>query len=145
MNPTPEQLQRVQWEIAEVLGWTDLHLLDDLLYGTPPEGGCNRLVPNWPGSLDTARELEIEDAECFVKCLCEILEAYPEGFKSDIIGLLFYTSEQWCLAWLLYKGWRWAECACKGSGLRKRDNRQPEDDEFVPCPCSGKGGEWRKV
>ena len=153
-NPTPQVVQRF---IAERLGWTDLKRspIDNRLWGLPPQDtvaeldlGKYMLVPNWPGSHDAARRLEVKDKSRFALCLFEI--AFGEENSDDptlmVTGevgqLLFATSDQWCLAWILYKGYKWTECVgCRMSGASNLPRNKREHCEV----CSGNGGEFVRV
>ncbi|KKK67565.1 hypothetical protein LCGC14_2952830, partial [marine sediment metagenome] len=92
-SPSPEQIQRVQWKIAEVRGWTDLIMSQSswerkpYLNGINPENGRMSIVPNYPTDRNASYEL--------VKDL-HLLGPMPAMIE--------------CLEYLRSEGWRWAEC-----------------------------------
>ena len=148
---TDKQLQRAQRKIAEVLGWTKLKwqrpLLSalgepEVLIGYDPDGNFG-VVPNWPGSLDAARELGIPEKHRrkFAKHLTTIC--------GGSLKVLFATAYQWCLAWLLSEhGWRWVPCDGCVEGREKcpdcdsRGHLSHSPPQPIPKTCDGKGGEW---
>lgn len=154
-NPNPSPLVVRQF-IAKLLGWTHLAINGkDQLLGRSPEGyakwGVNAsltTVPNWPGSLDAARGLEVKHTPRFALCLFEIVfreenSDDPTLMVTGEVGqLLFATSDQWCLAWILYKGYKWTECVgCRMSGASNLPRNKREHCEV----CSGNGGEFVRV
>ena len=177
MNPTPDQIQAMTELIAKLLGyvWLEYIHVDDTFSGCRAllhprhlkssrwrkadmslpidEGGMD--FPNWLGSLDAARDLPLEDDPAewvvFAVKLARIFwgeEVYPEKWP-DACMILRYTSEQWCLAWLLYKGYRWVEChTCRGSGKACKHDKLGfcgNEKHKVPCPaCSGQGRKFVK-
>jgi len=87
-------------------------------------------LPNWLGSLDTARELEVEDRTAFEVALFKITADTLPSYGT----ILWYTAEQWCYAWIRYKGWRWVVCdSCEG---------QPHGTSEDCTDCNGQGGEF---
>ncbi len=109
-----------------------------------------RHLPNWPGSHDAARGLEVRDKPRFALCLFEIVfdeknDKDPTLMVTGEVGqLLFATSDQWCLAWIESEhGYRWVECiTCKGMGAIREHAGNPIKD----CPnCSGDSGEFVKI
>ncbi len=148
-NPNPSPLV-VQTFMAELQGWTGLIFSrEHQLLGVSPRDRVKwgvkaalTTVPNWPGSLDAARGLEVKNKPLFALCLFEIVfreenSDDPTLMVTGEVGqLLFATSDQWCLAWIRYKGYRWRECeCCFGDGQA--------GDEICE-PCSGDGGEFVK-
>ncbi len=119
MNPSPDQLIEMRRLIARLNGWrfTGPYWGGDLR-GLSPEGN-SEIVPNWPGSLDTARELPIGIEKAFEIFLYDVMtdSRYNQDFLIGVAAgftrrsTIWYTSFQWCLAWLLYKGYRWDEKA----------------------------------
>ncbi len=116
-NPTPQVMLPF---IAELIGWTHLATNGkDQLLGRSPEGyakwGVNAsltTVPDWPGSLDAARGLEVGNPHDFWVALYKTM--IPEELRKKKLSLydyatqiIWYTPTQWCLAWILYKGYRW--------------------------------------
>ena len=109
-SPTPQVMQTF---MAELTGWTDLEVRDGILLGYDPNHtGSFVPCPNWLGSHDVARGLEVKDREIFVYCLHAIIFGYRLAYPYNISPyLLFATPLQWCLAWILYKGYRWDDKA----------------------------------
>ena len=155
-NPNPSP-QVVQLKIAELLGWTDLKRspIDNRLWGLPPQDtvaeldlGKYMLVPNWPGSLDAARGLEVKDREIFVYCLHAIIFGYRLAYPYNISPyLLFATPLQFCLAWIMSEhGYKWVECAaCEGKPERISGGVVGPITAVRCSDCSGKGGEFVKI
>ena len=146
MNPTPKQILRVQWKIAELQGWTNLRrMVARGLMGF--ENGDRRrwkLVPNWPTNRNASRDLLIEPTVEANSSYCKALDYFNELLDLPFDGRHHATVES--LAWLLYKGWRWVPCStCKGELYIPL---QP-DGEPTGCPECYKndreGGEWEKV
>lgn len=157
-NPPPGTLQLF---MAELMGWQDLHPsglmggVGQLRGWREPHTKAMTAVPNWPGSHDAARGLEVasKDRPRFGVILGRIfwggiesrppdeVEFKPKGW-ADAVMLLWATPEQWCLAWVLSEhGYKWVECEnCDGSG-----DCRPDFEIGQLCDCSGKGGEFRKV
>lgn len=150
----PDKLLRLK--VAEMEGWTGIVDTGDGLVGVSPDLPDERLVPvpNWPASLDTARELLAEEGQelRFVQCLYRILRdsgVIPGDVVpyDAVVYLIDATAQQWCLTWLLSEhGLRWVEC---GNVLYKlspqyRNSQHPIGD-INPCPtCKGDKGEWER-
>jgi len=136
-NPPPGPMRL---KIAEILGWTEIvkDNRNGLWFGFPPPEHVDQrksLIPNWLGSLDAARELPITIWGNFVNSLDRIM-----GNPKAATEMLKATSEQWCYAWIRYKGWRWVEC--------EECARPLDPDELPPIElkphfaCNSEGGEF---
>ena len=164
-NPNPTPLVVRQF-IAKLLGWTHLAINGkDQLLGRSPEGyakwGVNAsltTVPNWPGSHDAARGLEVRDKPRFALCLFEIVFRQKNSddptlmVTGEVGQLLFATSDQWCLAWILSEhGYKWVECEtcidgkqkCSDCDSRGHTSHYPEQPDCATC--HGDGGEFVRV
>lgn len=130
-NPKKDAMIRL---IAEELGWTGLYAgTRGTLVGARPNSGSAQpaIVPDWPDSLDAARELEIKDRVKFETALYEIMNATKSGASKFIFYVsetIWSTSEQWCEAYLHSEhGYRWVKCGC--------DNVDVCNNEYHEIPC----------
>ncbi len=121
-NPPKDQVQRF---MAELMGWTKLenftrqHFTGDFdvwLIGHPPGREDRCRVPNWPGSFDAARKLEIGVKYFFQLCLYDIMtdSKYNPDFATGVAAgftqasTIWYTPYQFCLAYIMSEhGYKW--------------------------------------
>jgi len=91
----------------------------------------------------------VRDKPRFALCLFEIVFRQKNSddptlmVTGEVGQLLFATSDQWCLAWILSEhGYKWVECrSCKGHKKLYIDPVHP-----IKClECDGDGGEFQKV
>ena len=93
---------------------------------------------SWSLNRNASYELPVDVEGIWQKAAGDYEMAFFEAF--EYYGwhpARLLSAYQECLIWLLYKGWRWADCdSCEG---------EPHGVSEDCTDCNGEGGEWRKV
>jgi len=136
LNPATVFVSPEQWRKADM----------DLPLSVNPLGD----VPNWPD--DRNIELPIDHRGEFLFAFGEIIDQKIPYWKdvphAVVFRLLTATTIELRLAWIRYKGYRWAPCTkCNGRGEREQKNVTHKDVTRLPsCPdCHGDKGKFVKI
>ena len=121
MNPSDEQIKRLQFKIAEVLGWTEI---SDIGHGILTGFNPNNMdlgpifLPPWTTDRNASYEL-IKDFT---------------GLQAGLYLVVAPSAYDESMAYLDSEGWRWVDCdSCEG---------EPHGVSEDCTDCSGEGGEW---